>query len=221
MRKLNQVVLRPRPVPCPIPRPPTPPPAHSVHVEHLKSQLLNSSKHSLVSSNSNHVIMMDNYSSNSSSSSSSSTSSPSTLINNPFKNKDSKITPSGRKDVNQTIADVHSLPSDDDGSSCNISTSSNSSVENNISNGSAIELNEDFPPPPEEFLEDIRAVRKQEEIEGPIPSPTVVHNQPMLHVFDLTSDHFARSNLSSHGQRSSLCYNGNGSLNSSNFEPLY
>lgn len=189
MRKLNQVV-RPRPVPCPIPRPPTPP--HSVHVENLKSQLLNSSKHSLVSSHSSSVIMKSN------SSSSSSTS------NNPF--KDVKITSSSRNS-SQTIVDVHSLPSDDDGS-CNISTSSNSSVE------SAIEPNEDFPPPPEEFLEDIRAVRKQEEIEGPIPSPTVP-NQRMLHVFDLTSDHFTQSNVLSQRQRSSLCYNGNGSLNSS------
>lgn len=189
MRKLNQVV-RPRPVPCPIPRPPTPP--HSVHVEHLKSQLLNSNKHSLVSSHSSNVIMK-------SSSSSSSTS------NNPF--KDIKITSSSRE-ASQTIVDVHSLPSDDDGSS-NISTSSNSSVETGI----AVEPNEDFPPPPEEFLEDIRAVRKQEEIEGPIPSPTVT-NQRMLHVFDLTSDHFTQSNLSQR-QRSSLCYNGNGSLNSS------
>lgn len=73
----------------------------------------------------------------------------------------------------------------------------------------AIEPSPEFPAPPADFLEDIRAFRKQEEIECPLPSPLLhphVHSVPP--VFRLP--HHVHGSA-----RNDSSFNGNGSLNSS------
>lgn len=92
----------------------------------------------------------------------------------------------------------------------NSSSSSNGSNNNTIdSPGDAIEPNCDFPAPPDEFLEDIRANRKQEEIEGPLEASPSVTPPDSIASSDIAID------LSQDLQRNSHSFNGHGSLNSS------
>lgn len=73
--------------------------------------------------------------------------------------------------------------------------------------GDAIEPGPEFPPPPNEFLEDIRAFRKQEEIERPSPSPPT-----SSHVSGTTAFLLPRH---MNVVRNGPAFSGNGSLNSS------
>lgn len=93
--------------------------------------------------------------------------------------------------------------------------------------GDAIEPNEEFPAPPEEFLEDIKAFRKQEEIEGPLHSDPVVVSHPSVDGIHSASGQnrgdvtdFVLTSALNHFDSiptkiSRLSFNGNGSLNSS------
>lgn len=92
-----------------------------------------------------------------------------------------------------------SSSSGDSSSSNSEDTASSSSQEVTNEPGDAIEPSEEFPAPPQEFLEDIKAFRKQEEIEGPLNHP----HPAALNAFDAMTNNISRS------------FNGNGSLNSS------
>lgn len=71
----------------------------------------------------------------------------------------------------------------------------------------AIEPNAEFPPPPADFLDDIRAFRKQQDMDDPLPSPILRPDGPP-HLF-----RFARHLDCAVRNDSSFC--ANGSLNSS------
>lgn len=183
MRKLNQPG-RPKAVPCLIPRPPTPP--HSLQVHTLKSILL---------SNQRQIRNLDQSNRN---------------LTRPSQNTSTLQAFYTQPAMSHDQMSRKYFQGDNSSSMC--STSSSSSRGNTCLDvpEDAIEPNCDFPAPPEEFLEDIRANRKQEEIEGPLDaSPSVTPPDSIA-----SSDIDIRQDLHSI-QRNSHSSNGYGSLNSS------
>lgn len=85
--------------------------------------------------------------------------------------------------------------------------SSSSTVENEPAD--AIEPNAEFPPPPADFLEDIRAFRKLQDIDDPLPSP-ILHPDARAHNHVFRFPHHLEC-----GVRNDSSFSGNGSLNSS------
>lgn len=228
--KLNQ--RRPRAIPCRIPRPPTP--SQSVQVQTLKKMLQTnretSSSLSMTSSSRSAMTECTSRTRNMSSPTSSPTSQ--TVINSlphhlqqrnhhlpqphlhSLQNSNHRLPPHLHPKLQVRETSHPSSPfmkeSSSSSDSSNSDTASSSSQEVTNEPGDAIEPNEEFPAPPEDFLEDIKAFRKQEEIEG--PSNISGQSQEDVRNFVLSSSLNRFDSIPNHISRS---FNGNGSLNSS------